>query len=811
MRSLVRRSAAVGVLALAVVALGGPANAQGGHGVVDLASGTITRGGDKHPAGAPVVVPRSSNPRSFVAFESTVLFVFNPAGGGWAIAEFENGFVRVLRTGVRETSVPVMTTTGLYSLSNDLELSGPAVTVPSIHSLVLGMEYRGEVFLGVTGATGHFDGLVVTDGSETGTRFVGWNSCVLSAPCPPVYFGPFHMATLGDRVLFDRAGVAPCQSLVISPDCGGLHALPAGDEEAIRLTEADEIGNMVTAGDYVYFSERVGNVWTVASSNGTELGSGTVTVNGNGTEPRLVVFQGSAYFFHPLSGGGNSMSLWRANNGRASVAIRNVAGGAAGVEVLGAVATPSRIFYRARSIGGPTALWSTDGRETGLIAQTGGGPVIDALSDEASRLGYARTATAVGERIVFSGFDNAAGREPWVSDGTVRGTFRLADLNPGNASSDPLDFTWSGNFVLMSADTPQGRELVVMSIDELFAEPVVTIDSPEVTEVGQSVSFAVDSTDPVDSFCWTFGDEEPGELGCSSTAEQPEHVYEEVGDYQVGVTVGRRLPAGTQQLVDATTQITVESAPDPDPEPICAECLRDDRFVVRVNWVDPTGRSGEGEPIPYSQDTLMFWFFDPDNVELAVKVLDGRDINDHHWVIYGALSDVEYTVSVEDTQSGLVAQYENAAGDLCGAIDVEALLEPIPPPSDVAGDVARGPAPGLAPDSCGDDAVCLQDGRFRVQARFRTDVDDPWRSARPISSNGETGMFWFFESGNVELLVKILDGTAINGNYWLYFGELTDVEYELTVTDTRTGVAHVLENAAGEICGGGLIDLLPSG
>ena len=68
----------------------------------------------------------------------------------------------------------------------------------------------------------------------------------------------------------------------------------------------------------------------------------------------------------------------------------------------------------------------------------------------------------------------------------------------------------------------------------------------------------------------------------------------------------------------------------------------------------------------------MFWFFGPDNVELLVKVLDGRRINGKLWVFYGALSDVEYTIRVVDTETGAERIYDNQRGNLCGNADVEA-------------------------------------------------------------------------------------------------------------------------------------------
>lgn len=40
---------------------------------------------------------------------------------------------------------------------------------------------------------------------------------------------------------------------------------------------------------------------------------------------------------------------------------------------------------------------------------------------------------------------------------------------------------------------------------------------------------------------------------------------------------------------------------------------------------------------------------------------------------------------------------------------------------------------------------------------------------------------------NPEVFVKILDGTTINGQYWVFYGHLTDLEYTLSVTEVATG------------------------
>lgn len=82
-------------------------------------------------------------------------------------------------------------------------------------------------------------------------------------------------------------------------------------------------------------------------------------------------------------------------------------------------------------------------------------------------------------------------------------------------------------------------------------------------------------------------------------------------------------------------------------------------------------------------------------------------------------------------------------------------------------------------------SLCLG-GRFHVEARWRT-FDGLAGSARARPLAGESGAFWFFGPDNAELLVKVLDGCAVNDRYWVYAAGLTDVEVELEITDAWTG------------------------
>jgi hypothetical protein len=64
---------------------------------------------------------------------------------------------------------------------------------------------------------------------------------------------------------------------------------------------------------------------------------------------------------------------------------------------------------------------------------------------------------------------------------------------------------------------------------------------------------------------------------------------------------------------------------------------------------------------------------------------------------------------------------------------------------------------------------------------------------------------------NPEVFVKILDGLSINGNYWVFYGHLTDLIYDMTVTDNVTGASHTYHKDAGNEPGGFDTTTFPGG
>jgi len=76
----------------------------------------------------------------------------------------------------------------------------------------------------------------------------------------------------------------------------------------------------------------------------------------------------------------------------------------------------------------------------------------------------------------------------------------------------------------------------------------------------------------------------------------------------------------------------------------------------------------------------------------------------------------------------------------------------------------------------------LRDGRFVATAVWRGH-DGASHSANAVALDDAAGAFWFFDSGNVELTLKMLDGGGVNGKLWVFLASMTDVAYTVTVID----------------------------
>ncbi len=110
----------------------------------------------------------------------------------------------------------------------------------------------------------------------------------------------------------------------------------------------------------------------------------------------------------------------------------------------------------------------------------------------------------------------------------------------------------------------------------------------------------------------------------------------------------------------------------------------------------------------------------------------------------------------------------------------------------------RGIVALYQPADCvaGPTTLCLQGGRFHVEVAW-ADFAGNAGPGRTLPLTGESGAFWFFDAANVELVVKLLDGRAVNGKFWVFTASLTSVEFTLRVTDTETGRQRIYRNPSG--------------
>jgi ELWxxDGT repeat protein len=330
--------------------------------------------------------------------------------------------------------------------------------------------------------------------------------------------------------------------------------------------------------------------------------------------------------------------------------------------------------------------------------------------------------TPAGDRLYFAAGENAHGRELWKTDGTAAGTELAQDLSPLGDSSSPQQLAVAGGHLFFSADDGLwGRELWALPLGAAAAtcQPSDTSlclsgqrfrvearwqDFSGNSGAGHAVSLTSDT-----GYFWFF---DPKNVETILKVLDGQgingHFWVFYGglsnlDYELTVTdtrtglerryynlPGRFASVGDTQGFGPLGAYKSRTVAAPSPPPVISErldaaaatgtcvpgpnrlCLNDGRFSVQAAWKDFSGHSGAGNAVGLTGDTGYFWFFDAANVEVVLKVLDGRPVNGKFWVYYGALSNVEYTLTVTDTVTGKVKTYANPPGRFASAGDSSA-------------------------------------------------------------------------------------------------------------------------------------------
>ena len=92
-----------------------------------------------------------------------------------------------------------------------------------------------------------------------------------------------------------------------------------------------------------------------------------------------------------------------------------------------------------------------------------------------------------------------------------------------------------------------------------------------------------------------------------------------------------------------------------------------DRFSVSVEW-DNGAEISNGQGFTVNDDTTVFSFGATDSYEVLVRIINACGNDGYYWVIVHGLSDLEYTVTVADTATGVAHEYEHPPGASSRAI-----------------------------------------------------------------------------------------------------------------------------------------------
>ncbi|HWN41866.1 MAG TPA: ELWxxDGT repeat protein [Thermoanaerobaculia bacterium] len=529
---------------------------------------------------------------------------------------------------------------------------------------------------------------------------------------------------------------------------------PQGTVKAFELLpEFSQIEALTAIGNELYFVGETADGTGVWRSDGTQAGTRKLTNGINPQDKPWFTRAGSSVFF-VMQPSLHERELWKTDGTTTgTVRVSAIPGDLHGGSPADLTEHQGKLYFFAPADGSTGwNLWRSDGTAAGTHPVRAFERNFDFLGLPAFRL------RSFAGRMVFAADGDEHGTELWTSDGTAEGTVMLLDLNPGAASSHPSELTVAGSRLYFAAhDGERGREL--WSSDGTVAGTHLEHDlAPEDLS------------------------SDPGSLTATST-----HLYFAADDGLSGRELWSLPLSGGGGCQSSSRSL----------------CLGG-RYRVEAAWKDFQGNRGAGQAVGLTADTGYFWFFSPTNVEVILKVLDGTGLNGHRWVFYGALSSVEYTLTVTDTQTGLTRRYFNPMSQLASVGDTTSfgplgafsrtpsVAEPAPTVLAEERATAAGPCQPTA------ERLCLNSQRFAVEVAWK-DFQGNTGKGKAVNLTADTGYFWFFDAGNVELVLKVLDGTGLNGKHWVFYGALSSVEYTITVTDTQTGAQKIYKNPSGSL------------
>ena len=220
-----------------------------------------------------------------------------------------------------------------------------------------------------------------------------------------------------------------------------------------------------------------------------------------------------------------------------------------------------------------------------------------------------------------------------------------------------------------------------------------------------------------------------------------------------------------------------------------------------------------------SQESGILYFFDRDNAEVLVKVLDACAVNGYRWVFVAPVTDLAFNLYVDETATGTRWTHRNPKGGQtastksdtaafpCGASTLPAAraeggeglrgvdlvasgfrtAPEVPGPSPPilsmvrrAGTVAQPIGVGQATD-CEPQPVLNLAGGYRVSMCYETGAGKIADALDWRLDSRQSALLYFFDRNNAEVLIKVLDACGVNGHRWVFVAPVTDLAFNLSV------------------------------
>ena len=279
--------------------------------------------------------------------------------------------------------------------------------------------------------------------------------------------------------------------------------------------------------------------------------------------------------------------------------------------------------------------------------------------------------------------------------------------------------------------------------------------------------------------------------------------------------------------------------PDPDPEPepepepdytdctpVSAQISFDHGYEVRTCFEhEQDGNPVQSDAFDYgleSAESGLLYFFDRDNAEILIKVLDACAVNGHRWVFVAPVTDVALNLEVREVSTGKRWRYRNPAGKTAdtksdtAAFPCDAAAASWGASSRGAGDWSAAPpgtvgsvrstgatrrseaaAVGAETDCTPEGPVLsLKDG-YGVSMCYETAEGVTGQAMDWELDSRQSALLYFFDPNNVEVLIKVLDGCGVNGHRWVFVAPVTDLAFNLYV-ESPAGERWIHRNRLGQ-------------